>query len=60
MTAIGLQTIEWAANNETELIEKLFEYLEDCYMQSNDPAIAYIYTDFHPTIITSENKSREK
>ena len=55
MTKIGEMTIEWTTMNKLELVERLFEFFELSYIDFEDGANAYIYTDFQPTIICSKD-----
>ena len=61
LTNVAEQAIIWTSQGELKLIDKLFDFFERSYSEFEDGSNAYVYTDFHPTIINCQNSEiREK
>lgn len=61
LTNVAEQAIIWTNQGKLKLIDKLFDFFERSYSEFEDGSNAYIYTDFHPTIINCQNSEiREK
>lgn len=55
LTNVAERTIVWTSKGQLELTDRLFDFFERSYCEFDNGSNAYIYTDFHPTIINCQD-----
>ncbi len=55
LSSVAELTITWTSQGQLELTDKVLNFFERSYDEFEDGSNAYIYTDFHPTIINCQD-----